>query len=380
MLRSATVEVAWSTTQMAGLPSEVIRAEDGITTICSPASCMRPETTEPSSIPDGGLSSPTRTVNVPVIGLAWGETSRTTPVALMRGSSVRLISTGVCRDATRSTCGGTSNTASVPPSRAIRRIIWPPCTTSPASAPRAVTEPSNSAVSTVKPTRSSAICTCASALLTCDSAARKAARAVSRLARVVNPSPISDCCRWRASPARTRSARAALSAACAASNWLRSFICSRRARTWPLRTRSPTFTGRSIRRPEMRNAIAVSSSAAMRPDSTTTSPASRFSIVRERTGRASGSATASSARWQAERVAHAAKATASDAMLLLGGRVMVTCMDSALFFSRHPSGIIGPGVCLKSVELIHQAPPDTNSPDLLLGCAAERPRSRSRTL
>ena len=95
MLRNATVEVARSTIQMAGLPPEVISADAGMTTSCSPASFNRPDTTEPSSMPGGGLASPTRTVNVPVIGLACGETSRTSPVALTRGSSVRATSTGV---------------------------------------------------------------------------------------------------------------------------------------------------------------------------------------------------------------------------------------------------------------------------------------------
>ncbi len=58
MLRSDTVEVARSTTQMAGLPPEVISAEAGMTTSCSPASCMRPDTTEPSSMPGGGTGEP----------------------------------------------------------------------------------------------------------------------------------------------------------------------------------------------------------------------------------------------------------------------------------------------------------------------------------
>ena len=50
-------------------------------------------------------------------------------------SSVRPTWTAASRDAARSTCGGTSNTASVPPERAIRRTIWPPWTPMRAVAP-----------------------------------------------------------------------------------------------------------------------------------------------------------------------------------------------------------------------------------------------------
>ena len=51
--------------------------------------------------------------------------------------------------AARSTLAGTSNTASRPSWRATRTTIWPACTTSPGSAPRAVIEPEVSAFSSV---------------------------------------------------------------------------------------------------------------------------------------------------------------------------------------------------------------------------------------
>ena len=59
----------------------------------SPSSTsIRPVTVAPSRISGGGWERPTLTSKVRVVGSAWAATSRTRPVALMLGSSVRKTS------------------------------------------------------------------------------------------------------------------------------------------------------------------------------------------------------------------------------------------------------------------------------------------------
>ncbi len=148
-------------------------------------------------MPGGGFSSPTRTVNVPVIGSACGD-----DLAHAAGGGDRRV-VGQRDDdrlraatARRSTCGGTSNTASMPPdARDAHDHLAGLHDLARLGAARGHRAGRTSAVSTVKPTRSCAMLTCAVALLTCASAARNAAVAWSSWARVVKPSSISDFCR-----------------------------------------------------------------------------------------------------------------------------------------------------------------------------------------
>ena len=113
------------------------------------SSCMRPTIVEPKRMAAGGSVRPTLTSKVRVTGSAWGETSRTRPVAVTVGSSVRLTVINGSLGAERNTCAGTSNTASRPSLRATRTIMCPACTTSPASAPVATTVPAASTRSSV---------------------------------------------------------------------------------------------------------------------------------------------------------------------------------------------------------------------------------------
>ena len=139
--RSDTVMSFGSTTQTAGLRSDSVRAVAGISMTGAVSSFMRPTTVEPSRMAAGGSVSPTLTSKVLVTGSAWGETSRTRPVAVTAGSSVRLTVITGSLGADRNSWAGTSNTASRPSLRATRMIICPACTTSPGSAPVATTVP-----------------------------------------------------------------------------------------------------------------------------------------------------------------------------------------------------------------------------------------------
>jgi hypothetical protein len=82
----------------------------------------------------------------------------------------------------------------------------------------------------------------------------------------------------------------------------------------------------------------------MRPESTTTSPDSCFTIVSEWTGLASGPAVSSAARWQAGSVAHAAKAAASTAMDLYRGRSILTCTESIRVVEPPPRRLQATGI------------------------------------
>ncbi len=113
------------------------------------SSFMRPTTAEPRRMAGGGSMSPTRTRNVPVTGSARGETSRTRPLAVTFGSLVSATVISGLRGALSFTTDGTSNTASLPPVRAIWMIMRPAGTTSPGSAPTRVIVPGASAVSRV---------------------------------------------------------------------------------------------------------------------------------------------------------------------------------------------------------------------------------------
>ena len=162
---------------------------------------MRPMTVAPSRIAGGGSVRPTLTSNVRVTGLACGATSRTRP--LRRDRRIVGQADGDLRDRsapTRINCAGTSKTASRPSLRASRTIICPACTTSPAPGPIAVTTPGASALSSVKPTRSCAVFSCASAASTCDCAVCSAcfglivdSRASSSPAPAASPAARSDC-------------------------------------------------------------------------------------------------------------------------------------------------------------------------------------------
>ena len=92
-------------------------------------------------------------------------------------------------------------------------------------------------------------------------AVRSAFSAMSNCARGVCPCP--SRIRWRSNAARvcTTCARAAARLACAERSAFTSFSGSIFARTCPAATRSPTFTGRSVIRPAIRNANDVSSCA-----------------------------------------------------------------------------------------------------------------------
>ena len=92
---------------------------------------MRPVTVAPSRIAGGGSVKPTLTSKVRVTGSACGATSRTRPLAVTDGSSVKL--TVICGSlgAERISWAGTSNTASRPSWRASRTTICPAWTTSP---------------------------------------------------------------------------------------------------------------------------------------------------------------------------------------------------------------------------------------------------------
>jgi len=113
------------------------------------SSFMRPTTVEPSRMAAGGSVKPTLTSKVRVTGSACGETSLTLPTAVTAGSSVKLTVINGSLGAERNSCAGTSNTASRPSLRATRMIICPACTTSPGSAPVAVTIPGASTLSSV---------------------------------------------------------------------------------------------------------------------------------------------------------------------------------------------------------------------------------------
>ncbi len=125
-----------------------------------------PVTVEPSRISAGGRTSPTLTSKVPVTGSAWGATSRTWPIAWTFRLRVRKTSISGSGGALSMTCAGTSKTASRPSSRATRKTIWPACTTSPASAPRAVIVPALSAWSSAQLSRFLAMLSCACAAST----------------------------------------------------------------------------------------------------------------------------------------------------------------------------------------------------------------------
>ena len=71
--------------------------------------------------------------------------SRTRPTVLTAGSSVSAMLICASGDTWRMRLAGTSNTASAPSLCATVTIIWPARTTSPASAPLAITEPGESA-------------------------------------------------------------------------------------------------------------------------------------------------------------------------------------------------------------------------------------------
>ena len=75
----------------------------------------RPVTVAPSRMASGGSVMPTLTWYVRLAGSAWGETSRTRPVAFTCGSLVSAISTTGSRGPVRISCSGTSKTASRPP-------------------------------------------------------------------------------------------------------------------------------------------------------------------------------------------------------------------------------------------------------------------------
>jgi hypothetical protein len=144
--RGDTVPDAASSTHTVGAPSMEVSAEAGSRIPPPAASSMLPMTVEPSRIAAGGSLSPTRTAKLRVTGLACGDTSRTRPVVLTFGSDVSVtVTTGSRPPAASLIRPGTSNTASRPPWRATRTIIWPAATTSPGSAPTAVTTPSASA-------------------------------------------------------------------------------------------------------------------------------------------------------------------------------------------------------------------------------------------
>ncbi len=119
---------------------------------------MRPTTVAPSRIAAGGSIILTRTRKVRVRGSACGSTSRTRPIAVTLGSSIRATVIFESGGAEGSIWAGMSNTASHPISRATRKIICPGCTTSPVSAPLAMMMPAASAFRSVWRTWSSAIC------------------------------------------------------------------------------------------------------------------------------------------------------------------------------------------------------------------------------
>ncbi len=110
---------------------------------------MRPVTVAPSRIAAGGLFRRTFTRKVPVTGSARGATSRTVPVAVTFGSDVSVTVISAFGGAASLMRAGTSNTASRPPSRATWTIMRPAPTTSPGSAPCAVTTPDTSETSRV---------------------------------------------------------------------------------------------------------------------------------------------------------------------------------------------------------------------------------------
>ena len=91
-MRSDTVWLCGSTTHTAGRPFASVSALAGTSTPGGAASLMRPVTVAPSRMASGGSVMPTLTWKVRVAGSAWGATSRTRPVALTCGSSVRAIS------------------------------------------------------------------------------------------------------------------------------------------------------------------------------------------------------------------------------------------------------------------------------------------------
>ena len=111
------------------------------------------------------------------------------------------------------TWAGTSNTASRPSCRATVKIDCPGCTTSPASADRAVIVPETLALSSVKLNRSCAMSSCAVASSTRACAVCSACFAESKIARVVKPRSIKWFWRSKVFCASTSWPRAAFSAA-----------------------------------------------------------------------------------------------------------------------------------------------------------------------
>ena len=89
MARIDTVRLAGSTIQTAGWRFNSVRAEAGIVITDAVSICTRPVTVAPSRIASGGSVRPTFTSKVLVTGSACGPTSRTRPVAVTEGSSVR---------------------------------------------------------------------------------------------------------------------------------------------------------------------------------------------------------------------------------------------------------------------------------------------------
>src|SRR5262245_6007884 len=294
--RSETVLVDGSKSQTAAPPWDEVSAEAGIRIPASPPRWMLPVTVDPRRIASGGSASPTLTWKVRVTGSAWGESSRTRPVARTPGSEVNDTvtsgSTGVAASITRA---GTPKTASRPSSRATRTIIWPAATTSPGSAPTAVTEPVESAKSSVKPSSSRAVASCARAASTWAAAASRALVARSKAARGATWREKSDC--WRSNSRRASAARASAAArfARAARTAFSKVVDSSRATRWPGTTRSPTRTLRSTMRWPTRKARFTSSSASIRPVSETVSPPGSSSTAIVRTGRISGAGGSSGA-------------------------------------------------------------------------------------
>ena len=223
-----------------------------------------------------------------VTGSACGSTVRTRAFAVTDGSSASATVMIASGGAPRKTWAETSNTASRPSCRATVKIDCPGCTTSPASADRAVIVPETFALSSVKLNRSCAMSSCAFASSTRACAVCRAWFAESKIARVVKPRSIRWFWRSKLFCASTSWPRAALSAACAERTPLSSSCGSSFASTWSGSTLSPTPPLRSMIRPPMRKARFTSFSARMSPVSWTASPIAPFSTVTVRTGRGCG--------------------------------------------------------------------------------------------